>query len=321
MLMKTLTALIAALAISVWPTLGQSSKNTNAKPAPYPFSYKTITIDGLQIFYRESGDPSKHTILFLHGFPSSSHMYRDIMRELASDFHVIAPDYPGFGLSSAPALHEYQYTFDNLSKTVDHFIDALQLKDISLFVQDYGGPVGFRIAARRPALIRSLIIQNANAYQEGLGAEAAPLVNYFTSPNAETEKGARAILASTQWQYTEGAEHADRVSPDSYMLDDFYLARPGNDAIQLALFRDYGSNVALYDAWHEYFRKNQPPALIISGKNDKIFIAAGAEAYRKDLRDCEVHLLNGGHFALEEHYHEAAQHIRNFLSTRLKKKA
>jgi pimeloyl-ACP methyl ester carboxylesterase len=177
--------------------------------------------------------------------------------------------------------------------------------------------VGLPIAARRPALIRALIVQNANAYKEGLGAEAAPLVNYFTSPNAETEKGARAILASTKWQYTDGAENAAHVSPDSYMLDDFYLARPGNEAIQLALFRDYGSNIALYDSWHAYFRKHQPAVLVISGKNDKIFIAAGAEAYRKDLRDCEVHLLNGGHFALEEHYGEAARQIKSFLSKRL----
>lgn len=317
--MKTTTLLSVVLAISVLPLFGQPSKNGNTQPVPPSFNYKTITIDSLQIFYREAGDPSKHTILFLHGFPSSSHMYRDIMRELASDFHVVAPDYPGFGLSSAPPLNEYQYTFDHLSKTMDHFIDALKLKDITLFVQDYGGPVGFRIAARRPALIRSLIIQNANAYQEGLGAEAAPLVNYFTSPNAETEKGARAILASTKWQYTDGAENIEHINPDSYILDDFYLARPGNESIQLALFRDYGSNVALYNSWHEYFRESQPSTLVISGKNDKIFIAAGAKAYQKDLRDCEVHLLNGGHFALEEHHYEAAQLIKSFLSTRLKK--
>jgi pimeloyl-ACP methyl ester carboxylesterase len=279
--------------------------------------FKTVNVDGLDIFYREAGDLAKPTILFLHGFPSSSHMYRDIMNDLSSRYHVVAPDYPGFGLSSVPETKAYTYTFDNLSITMDHFIDALGLKDISLYVQDYGGPVGFRIAARRPALIRSLIIQNANAYNEGLGEAAAPLVNYFKNPNAETEKGARGILTTTKWQYTDGAEDVSKVSPDSYVMDQFYLERPGNDEIQLALFRNYGSNLALYDAWHAYFNLKQPPTLVIWGKNDKIFIAPGAGAYKKDLKNCEVHLLNGGHFLLEEHHTEAARLIDNFLSRML----
>jgi pimeloyl-ACP methyl ester carboxylesterase len=282
--------------------------------------FKTVKVDGLDIFYREGGDPSRHTILFLHGFPSSSHMYRDIMKDLSATYHVVSPDYPGFGLSTAPTPSQYSYTFDNLSITIDHFIDALGLKDISLYVQDYGGPVGFRIASRRPELIKSLIIQNANAYTEGLGKEAAPLVNYFKNPNAETEKGARGILSSTKWQYTDGAGDLSKISPDSYTMDDFYLSRPGNDVIQLALFRNYASNVALYDAWHDYFRLKQPPTLVIWGKNDKIFISPGAEAYKKDLKNCEVHLLNGGHFALEEHHTQAAELIDTFLSTRLTRK-
>ncbi len=277
-------------------------------------SFKSIKIDGLDIFYREAGDKSKHTILLLHGFPSSSHMYRDIMNDLSSQYHVIAPDYPGFGLSDAPGTGEYSYTFDNLSRTVDHFIDALQLKNISLFMQDYGGPVGFRIAARRPALIHSLIIQNANAYNEGLGEAVAPLVNYFTVQNPETEKGARAILTTTKWQYTDGAEDSSKISPDSYLMDDLFLARQDNDVIQLALFKNYGSNVNLYDSWHEYFRKHQPPTLVIWGKNDKIFITPGAEAYKKDLKNIEVHLINGGHFLLEEHHATAAKLIDDFLS-------
>jgi pimeloyl-ACP methyl ester carboxylesterase len=298
----------------------EASRSMSSKKSESTSSlrYKTVSIDGLEIFYREGGDPLKHTILFLHGFPSSSHMYRDIMNDLCNRYRVIAPDYPGFGLSSAPPVNEYRYTFDNLSVLIEHFIDELQLTNISLFVQDYGGPIGFRVAARRPALIRTLIVQNANAYNEGLGAEAAPLVNYFTTPNPETEKGARGILASTKWQYTEGAGDLTRISPDSYMMDDLYLARPGNEAIQLALFRDYASNVALYDSWHAYFRSKQPSTLVIWGKNDKIFIKPGAEAYKKDLKDCEIHLLNGGHFMLEEHHHEAARLIDNFLSARVK---
>lgn len=276
--------------------------------------YKTIKIDGLDIFYREAGDKSKPTILLLHGFPSSSHMYRDLIDDLSAKYHLVAPDYPGFGLSSSPTPAEYDYTFDNLSVTMDHFIDALELKDISLYVQDYGGPVGFRIAARRPSLIRSLIVQNANAYTEGLGEAASPLVNYFTNPNPETEKGAREILKSTKWQYTDGVEDISRISPDSYLTDDYYLSRPGNEKIQLALFRNYGSNLKLYDSWHSYFRSKQPPTLVVWGKNDKIFIAPGAEAFKKDLKNSEVHLLNGGHFLLEEHHRKAAQLIDSFLT-------
>jgi pimeloyl-ACP methyl ester carboxylesterase len=324
--MKTRLFLVA-MAVCTMTAMGQpgiSAKSQNTGVAGMKdetiVRFKTINIDGLEIFYREAGDPSKPTILFLHGFPSSSHMYRDIMNTLSYNYHVVAPDYPGFGLSSAPTIKEYTYTFENLSLTIDHFIDALGLKDLSLYVQDYGGPVGFRIASRRPELIRSLIIQNANAYNQGIGKAADPLVNYFKNPNAETETGAREILASTKWEYTDGAEDVSKISPDSYNMDDLYLSRPGNDEIQLALFRNYGSNLALYDGWHSYFRLKQPPTLVVWGKNDKIFITPGAEAYKKDLKNCEVHLLNGGHFLLEEHHTEVAQLIDGFLSRTRKKK-
>lgn len=282
--------------------------------------FKTIRVNGLDIFYREAGNKSRPSILFLHGFPSSSHMYRDILDDLSSKYHVIAPDYPGFGLSSAPGIKEYTYTFDNLSITMDHFIDALQLKDITLYMQDYGGPIGFRIATRRPELIRALIVQNANAYKEGLGEAVAPLVNYFENPNEETEKGAREILTTTKWQYTDGVEDISKVSPDSYIVDQFYLDRPGNDEIQLALFQNYSTNVALYNEWQSYFKLKQPPTLVIWGKNDKIFITPGAEAYTRDLKNVEVHLLNGGHFLLEEHHREAARLIDAFLSRSLTKR-
>ena len=281
-------------------------------------SFKTTQIDGLTIFYREAGDKSKPTLLLLHGFPSSSVMYRDLINNLAANYHLIAPDYPGFGQSSMPNTTEYKYTFDNLSNTISHFIDALGLKKVSLYLQDYGGPVGFRIATKRPELIQALIIQNTNAYNEGLGAALAPLVGYIQNPNAETEKAARGFLTfdATKWQYTDGAEHPEKISPDGYSLDQHFLDRKGNDEIQLALFRDYGSNLPLYAVWQAYFKKHQPATLVISGKNDKLFVAAGAEAYKKDLPNAQISLLNGGHFVLEEKHQEAATVIKTFLTAK-----
>ena len=278
--------------------------------------FKTVKVEGLDIFYREAGNKNKPTILLLHGFPSSSHMYRDLITALSADYHLIAPDYPGFGQSSSPSPESYDYTFDNLALTITHFIDALQLKKISLYVQDYGGPVGFRIATQRPGLIQALIVQNANAYNEGLGEALTPLVDYIQNQNAATEKGARGFLSfdTTRWLYTDGAEDVSKISPDSYVTDQYYLDRPGNDEIQLALFRNYGTNLSLYDDWHDYFRNNQPATLIISGKNDKLFLAAGAEAFKKDIKNAQVSLLNGGHFVLEEKHLEAASMIKAFLS-------
>lgn len=277
--------------------------------------YKTIKVDGLDIFYREAGLAHAPTILLLHGFPASSHMYRDLINDLSVNYHLVAPDYPGFGQSSAPSPTDYHYSFDNLATTINHFIDVLGLKKFSLYVQDYGGPVGFRIATQRPELIQALIIQNANAYNEGLGDALKPLVDYIQDANAETEKAARGFLSfgATQWQYTDGAEDVLKISPDSYTLDQYYLDRPGNDAIQLALFRDYGTNLPLYATWQSYFRKYQPATLVISGKNDKLFIAAGAQAFKKDIKDAQINLLNGGHFVLEEKHAEAASLIKSFL--------
>ena len=279
-------------------------------------TFKTVSIDGLDVFYREAGNKNNPTILLLHGFPSSSHMYRDLIKDLSADFHLIAPDYPGFGQSSSPSISAYNYSFDNLTLTITHFIDALKLNKFSLYVQDYGGPVGFRIAAKRPELIQALIVQNANAYNEGLGDALRPLVEYIQTQNTETEKGARVFLSfsATKWLYTEGAEDISKISPDSYITDQYYLDRPGNDEIQLALFRNYGTNLSLYDSWHSYFRKYQPTTLVISGKNDKLFLAAGAEAFKKDIKDVQINLLNGGHFVLEEKHLEAASIIKSFLS-------
>lgn len=281
-------------------------------------NFKMAKVDGLDIFYREAGDKNKPTILLLHGFPSSSHMYRDLINDLSSDYHLIAPDYPGFGQSSSPSPSAYNYSFDNLALTINHFIDALRIKKFSLYVQDYGGPVGFRIAAQRPELIQALIVQNANAYSEGLGDALKPLAAYIQNQNAETEKGARNFLSfdAIKWLYTDGAEDISKVSPDSYTTDQYYLSRTGNDEIQLALFRNYGTNLTLYDTWQSYFRKHQPATLVISGKNDKLFIAAGAEAFKKDIKDAQTSLLNGGHFVLEEKHAEAASLIKSFLFTK-----
>lgn len=316
---KILTTSIFLMMIFSSNSFAEKSNNKTAKNETHMENktvfFRTVKIDGLDIFYREAGDKSKPTILLLHGFPSSSRMYNDLMIDLGDSYHVIAPDYPGFGQSSAPTITEYEYTFDNLATTINHFIDKLGLKKFSLYVQDYGGPVGFRIATQRPGLIQALIIQNANAYNEGLGEVLAPLSAYIQNQNAETEKAARGFLSfdATKWQYTDGTEDVSKVNPDSYITDQYYLDRPGNDAIQLALFRNYGTNIGLYETWHNYFRKYQPATLVISGKNDKLFTAPGAEAFKKDIKDAQISLLNGGHFVLEEHHALAALIIKKFL--------
>jgi pimeloyl-ACP methyl ester carboxylesterase len=322
--MKKTITLLAILLISTTAINATAKKNhphnfilkqTKTKMSNRTITYKKVKVDGLDIFYREAGDKNKPTILLLHGFPSSSHMFRDLINDLSDSYHLVAPDYPGFGQSSAPSAKDYQYSFANLTAVMEDFIDALGLKKFSLYMQDYGGPIGFRIAAKRPHAIQSLIIQNANAYNEGLGEALKPLVGYIQNPNPETEKAARGMLTleATKWQYTDGAENLSKISPDSYTSDQFYLDRPGNDEIQLSLFRNYGSNLPLYEVWQNYFRKFQPNTLVISGKNDPLFIAPGAEAFKKDIKEAQISLLNGGHFVLEEKHEEAAILIKAFL--------
>ena len=212
-------------------------------------NFKTIKIAGLDIFYREAGDKNKPTILLLHGFPTSSHMYRNLINDLSADYYLIAPDYPGFGQSSSPSTSAYEYSFDNLALTMNQFIDAMEIKKFSLYVQDYGGPVGFRIASQRPDMIQALVVQNANAYNEGLGDALSPLVAYIQNQNPQTEQDVRSFLSfdTIKWLYTDGAEDVSKISPDSYVVDQYYLDRPGNDEIQLALFRNYGTNLPLYN--------------------------------------------------------------------------
>jgi len=277
--------------------------------------YKTINVDGVNIFYREAGQPGRPVILLLHGFPSSSHMYRHLLDQLSDRYHLIAPDYPGFGNSAMPDQASYNYTFDQLSVTMEKFIDALSLKKFSLYIQDYGSPVGFRIIVRRPELVEALLIQNGNAYEEGLGPAIDDGKRYWANRNEETENAMRGILtpAGTQWQYTDGANDASKLSPDAWVYDQYFLDRPGNAAIQLDLLYDYRNNISLYPVWQEYLRKYQPPALITWGKNDQLFTAAGAKAFLRDLPQAELHLLDGGHFALEEYHYEIADRIDRFL--------
>ena len=278
--------------------------------------YHTASVNGLDIFYREAGDNSKPTILLLHGFPSSSHMYRELIPALACDYHVIAPDYPGFGQSSAPDASEFTYTFDHLAEIMESFLQQIGCTRFSLFMQDYGSPVGFRIASNHPEWISALIVQNANAYVEGINMEAfAPVQPFWADWNAETEKPVRGFLAAetTKFQYTHGVRDLSAISPDAWLHDQTLLDRPGTDRIQLSLLHDYQNNVPLYPEWQTYLRNQQPPTLITWGKNDPFFTEAGAGAYLKDLPNAELHLLDTGHFALEEDSSAIASLILNFL--------
>lgn len=280
--------------------------------------YKSIDIDGISIFYREAGIPGNPVILLLHGFPSSSHMYRNLMPALADRYHVIAPDYPGFGHSDMPAPADYHYTFDRLSQTMEEFIDALGLQRFSLYMQDYGAPVGFRIALRRPESIQALLIQNGNAYKEGLGPAIDDGRRYWADRNAETEAAMARILTleGTKFQYVDGAGDPEAISPDAWHYDQHFLDRPGNKEIQLELLYDYRNNLLQYPDWQRYLREQQPPVLITWGKNDALFTAEGALAYRKDLDNPEIHLFDTGHFALEEYHAEIAFLIGRFLHSK-----
>jgi pimeloyl-ACP methyl ester carboxylesterase len=280
-----------------------------------PVTYNTLNIDNLEIFYREAGDPNKPTVLLLHGFPTSSHMFRNLIPLLADKYHVVAPDYPGFGYSSAPSVGEFSYTFDHLANIIEKFTFAKGLKKYSLYLQDYGAPVGYRLAVKYPERVQALIVQNGNAYEEGLRGFWNPLKAYWENSTEENANKLRDFLKveATKWQYTHGTRNPNQISPDTWTFDQALLDRPGNQEIQLKLFLDYGSNPALYPKWQAYFRKHQPPTLIVWGKNDQIFPAEGAEPYKRDLKNIEFHLLETGHFALEEEGDRIAQLIQSFL--------
>jgi len=280
-------------------------------------TYQHATVNGLKLFYREAGSKTSPTIVLLHGFPSSSHMFRDLIPQLAGKFHIIAPDYPGFGYSDAPDTTSFQYTFDNLAAQIEELLfNVLGLKKFSIYVQDYGAPVGYRIAYKHQDAIEGIIVQNGNAYVEGIGTGFDAMKPFWANRNAETEKPVRGLLKkeATIFQYTHGVQDVSRISPDSYTFDQLFLDRPGNDAIQLNLLHNYQSNLAKYDGWHEFFRNRQPRTLIVWGKNDPFFTVPGAQAYLRDIPRAELHLLDTGHFALEESSEFIAQQIIKVLA-------
>jgi pimeloyl-ACP methyl ester carboxylesterase len=280
-------------------------------------TYHHAEIKGRKIFYREAGSSTNPTIVLLHGFPSSSHMFRDLIPQLVSHFHVVAPDYLGFGYSDAPSVADFEYTFDNVTAQIEELLfGTLGLKQFSIYVQDYGAPIGFRIASRHPDAIEGIVVQNGNAYVEGISAAFDPLRPFWADRNEETEKAPRTLLTrqTTVFQYMHGAKNPAAVSPDGYTFDQALLDRPGNDAIQLELLHNYTSNLALYDAWHAYFRKHQPRTLIVWGQNDPFFTVPGAQAFLRDLPEAELNLIDGGHFLLEEHGEFVARTIIAFLA-------
>lgn len=290
--------------------------NIDSKTSNDKVYYRSTEIEGLKVFYREAGRKNAPAVLLLHGFPTSSHMFRNLIPKLANDYHVIAPDFPGFGLSAMPGVSEFEYSFDNLARITFKFIESLNLKKLSLYVMDYGAPVGYRIASEHPELIQSLIVQNGNAYDEGLDNDFwKPIKKYWSDKSKENGDALKALcqLPATQWQYHTGVRDVEAISPDTWIHDQVGLDRPGNNDIQIELFYSYGSNPPLYPSWQKYFRDHQPPMLIVWGKNDQIFPPAGAEPYKKDLKNLEYHLLDTGHFALEEDGHQIATLMLAFL--------
>jgi pimeloyl-ACP methyl ester carboxylesterase len=313
-----------------------------AAESTQPISYQTGEIEGVEIFYREAGDRANPTIVLLHGFPTSSHMFRNLIPALADEYHLIAPDYPGYGFSAMPAVDEFDYSFDNIAKLMEHFLEEIEVERYSLYLMDYGAPIGFRIAAANPEQVETLIIQNGNAYVEGIdnnfwepiqaywkdrGAINQGLDNAFwknvkeayEQPEMANEDalGFLVTLGATQWQYKNGVPDVTAVSPDNWGHVQPLLDRDGNQAIQLQMFYSYGTNPPLYPAWQAYFRAHQPPTLIVWGQNDEIFPAAGAHPYKRDLDNLEVHLIDTGHFALETHTDEIAGLMREFIGRNL----
>jgi pimeloyl-ACP methyl ester carboxylesterase len=277
--------------------------------------YRTAETGAHRVFYREAGRPDNPAILLLHGFPTSSHMFRELIPTLAERYFVIAPDLPGFGNTISPPRGEFAYTFENLADVINGFVETIGLNRHALYVFDYGAPVGFRLALRHPERISAIVSQNGNAYAEGLSDAWTPIRAYWEDPSQSNREALRAFLSpdTTVWQYTHGVPDTTAVSPDGYSLDNYYLCRSGAAEVQLDLFGDYKSNVALYPAFQQYFRTHRPPLLAVWGRHDPFFLPAGAEAYRRDLPDAEVHLLDTGHFALETHAVQIGTAMRDFL--------
>ena len=278
-------------------------------------TYHRVDVDDISVFYRRAGDPTKPTLLLLHGFPSSSHMFRDLIPMLADRFHLIAPDIPGFGQSDSPSRAKFSYTFDNLAKVIARFIEILGIERFALYAFDIGAPIGFRIAMGHPERVAAIISQNGNAYEDALGEVWEPIRRYWADPTKPNREALREIMkpAAIRWQYEHGVSRLPLISPDGYSLDAFYMARPDAEEIQLDIALDYASNVAMYPAFQAYFREHQPRLLAIWGDKDPFFLAVGAEAFRRDLPNAEVRLLDAGHFAVETHTSEIANSIVAFL--------
>lgn len=287
-----------------------------ATPAPEPrIRHHTVEADGVRVFYREAGRADRPVVLLLHGFPSSSHMFRDLIPRLAEEFRVIAPDLPGFGLTEVPAARGYAWRFEAIAETMARFTEALGLSRYAVYVFDYGAPTGFRMALRNPERVAAIVSQNGNAYEEGLSPAWTPIQAYWRAPTPANREALRQFLtpAITRFQYEEGVPDRTLVSPDGWRLDQAGLDRPGNAEIQLDLFRDYASNVALYPRFQAYFRRSRVPLLAVWGRNDPFFVPAGAEAYRRDIPEARVVLYDTGHFALETHAPEIAAEMLRFL--------
>jgi pimeloyl-ACP methyl ester carboxylesterase len=314
-------AAVASFAFLPTAISGQTpvQSDTAVQPAVPITHYRTAKVDGVEIFYREAGPADGPVVLLLHGFPTSSHMYRNLIPALAARYHVIAPDYPGFGQSSAPDHKKFAYTFAHYAELMDGLLDQLNMKRYAMYVMDYGAPVGYRLALKHPERVSALIIQNGNAYEEGLKKFWDPIKAYWADGSTAHRKALAFLVKpeTTKFQYTDGVSDVSRIDPDNWAHDQALLDRPGNMDIQMDLFLDYGSNVPLYPKFQAFFRDKKPPTLIVWGKNDTIFPAEGAGPYLRDLPDAELHLIDTGHFALEDKADEMIPIIRNFLDRKL----
>lgn len=314
-LKSLLTASLLALGVAtpLLPTPALSAETTLT--AEHIVSYRAETIQGLRIAYREAGDPDAPTILLLHGFPTSSHMFRNLIPTLADKYHVIAPDFPGFGASDMPQAEDFEYSFANIAAMMTELLDRKSVDQYTVYLMDYGAPVGFRMFAEHPDRVSGFVIQNGNAYEEGLRDFWDPIKAYWAEPSKERGDALRGFLTldATKWQFTHGTQNPEAISPDNFWHVQYLLDRAGNQNVQLELFLDYGTNVAEYPKWQALFREHQPPALLMWGKNDHIFPAEGAHPYKRDLRDLEFHLLDTGHFALEEYGPQIAERMIDFL--------
>jgi pimeloyl-ACP methyl ester carboxylesterase len=289
-----------------------ASENISTIPS---VTFHRADADGVSVFYREAGPADAPVILLLHGYPTSSHMFRELIPRLAGKYRVIAPDLPGFGFTTVPAERNYKYTFDAIAKTVETFVDAIGLTRYAIYIFDYGAPTGLRLAVAHPERVTAIVSQNGNAYEEGLGDAWDPIKAYWKEPTQEHREGLRQFLSleMTKWQYTHGVADPDQVAPESYTLDQALMERPGNKEIQLDLILDYATNVALYPKFQEYFRTSKPPLLAIWGKNDPFFIPLGAEAFKRDNPNAKVQMLDTGHFAIETHVEEIAAAILDLM--------